>query len=40
MRKWAGSRAVNASKEKPEAFDDKGNDVPKLKQETYNNPFI
>lgn len=39
MRKWAGSRAVNASKEAPEPLDDKGKDVPKLKQEKYNNPF-
>lgn len=39
MRKWAESRAVNASQEAPEELDDKGKDVPKLKQETYNNPF-
>ena len=39
MREWAKSRAVNASKENPEKLDDEGKDVPKLKQETYNNPF-
>lgn len=39
MRQWAKSRAVNASKNEAEELDDKGKDVPKLKQETYNNPF-
>ena len=39
MRKWAKSRAVNASKEGPEELGVKDTDVPKLKQETYNNPF-
>jgi SpoVK/Ycf46/Vps4 family AAA+-type ATPase len=41
MRLWAKSRAVAASKEEPEKLDaEKDKDVPKLKQETYNNPFI
>lgn len=39
MRQWTKSRAVNASKNEAEELDDKGKDVPKLKQETYNNPF-
>ncbi|MDR1903708.1 MAG: AAA family ATPase [Treponema sp.] len=41
MRLWAKSRAVAASSEEPEVLD-KGKDgeVPKLKQETYQNPFI
>jgi len=41
MRSWAKSRAVIASSEKPESFNMKEIEkVPKLKQETYNNPFI
>ena len=40
MRKWAKSRAVAASEEKPEELENQNKDVPKLKQETYNNPFI
>lgn len=40
MRKWAKSRAVSASVDEPEILDDKDKDVPKLKQESYNNPFI
>jgi hypothetical protein len=41
MRLWARSRAVSASSEEPESLDlEKGKDTPKLKQETYNNPFI
>jgi AAA+ superfamily predicted ATPase len=41
LRKWAKSRAVPASSEEPEILDkilDK--EIPKLKQETYSNPFI
>jgi len=41
MRKWAKSRAVFASSEKPEELNvAESKDIPKLKQETYNNPFI
>ncbi len=40
MRKWAKSRAVSASTNEPETLDDKDKDVPKLRQESYNNPFI
>lgn len=41
MRKWAKSRAVSASKEEPESFEkEQDKELPKLKQETYNNPFI
>lgn len=40
MRQWAKSRAVAASEEEPEKLDNQNKDVPKLKQETYNNPFI
>lgn len=40
MRKWANSRAVSASSDEPESLEDKDKDVPKLKQETYSNPFI
>jgi SpoVK/Ycf46/Vps4 family AAA+-type ATPase len=40
MRKWAKARAVAASAEKPEALEGTEEDVPKLKQESYNNPFI
>jgi len=40
MRKWAKSRAVSASTDEPESLDDKDKDVPKLKQESYSNPFI
>ncbi len=40
MRKWAKSRAVAASSEKPEVLSDEGKDIPKLKQESYNNPFL
>lgn len=41
MRKWAKSRAVFASSDEPETLDmtaDK--EIPKLKQEGYNNPFL
>ncbi|MFP3040270.1 AAA family ATPase [Treponema primitia] len=41
MRLWAKSRAVAASSEEPEKVDtEKGKEIPQLKQETYNNPFI
>jgi hypothetical protein len=40
MRKWAKSRAVSASIDEPETLDDKDKDIPKLKQESYNNPFV
>jgi len=41
MRIWAKSRAVPASSEIPEELDSKKDkDIPKLKQEGYNNPFI
>ena len=40
MRLWAKSRAVSASSDEPEVLEDKNKDLPKLKQESYNNPFI
>ena len=41
MRQWARSRAVAASKEVPELLDEWKNDnIPKLQQEGYANPFI
>ena len=40
MRKWANSRAVSASIEVPEELESKDENIPKLKQESYNNPFI
>ncbi|MEI8202835.1 MAG: AAA family ATPase [Bacteroidota bacterium] len=41
MRIWAKSRAVSASTEEPDKLDkDKDSELPKLKQESYNNPFI
>jgi SpoVK/Ycf46/Vps4 family AAA+-type ATPase len=41
MRQWAKSRAVAASKEPPEPFDEWQNDnTPKLQQESYANPFV
>jgi SpoVK/Ycf46/Vps4 family AAA+-type ATPase len=41
MRKWAKSRAVSASREKPEILPSENNaDVPILKQEGYSNPFV
>lgn len=41
MRKWAKSRAVSASNDEPETLDkEKDKELPKLKQETYNNPFV
>lgn len=40
MRLWSKSRAVAASIDEPETLEDKDKDVPKLKQESYNNPFI
>jgi SpoVK/Ycf46/Vps4 family AAA+-type ATPase len=41
MRKWAESRAVPASDNKPEKLELKHEErIPKLKQEQYNNPFI
>ncbi|MCZ2355113.1 MAG: AAA family ATPase [Bacteroidia bacterium] len=40
MRLWAKSRAVSASTSEPETLEDKDKDTPKLKQESYNNPFI
>lgn len=40
MRIWAKSRAVTASSNEPEILEIKDKDLPKLKQESYNNPFI
>ena len=40
MRQWAKSRAVTASAEEYEILEIKDKEAPKLKQETYNNPFI
>jgi AAA+ superfamily predicted ATPase len=41
MRMWAKSRAVSASTDEPEELDkEQDKEIPKLKQETYNNPFI
>ena len=40
MREWAKSRAVSASKNAPEDLKKIEKEVPKLKQESYNNPFI
>jgi len=41
MREWAESRAVSASSEKFEVLETvKDKKIPKLKQESYNNPFI
>lgn len=41
MRKWAKSRAVFASSDKPETLDiEADKEIPKLKQEGYNNPFL
>lgn len=40
MRKWARSRAVFASNNEPETLENNDKDVPKLKQESYNNPFV
>jgi SpoVK/Ycf46/Vps4 family AAA+-type ATPase len=41
MWQWAKSRAVAASKEPPEPFDEWQNDnTPKLQQESYANPFV
>ena len=41
MRIWAKSRAVSASTEEPDKLDKmKDEELPKLKQESYNNPFI
>lgn len=41
MRIWAKSRAVSASTEEPDQLDkEKDKEIPKLKQESYNNPFI
>ncbi|MDP8162364.1 AAA family ATPase [Pasteurella skyensis] len=40
MRKWAKSRAVLASNDTAEELPQNGKDTPKLKQETYNNPFV
>jgi len=41
MRKWAKSRTVPASSEQPEHLDsEKDKNIPQLKQERYNNPFI
>ncbi|GHU26651.1 ATPase [Spirochaetia bacterium] len=41
MRKWAQSRAVAASSKTPEPLDEWQNDnIPKLRQETYSNPFL
>ncbi|HIE01565.1 MAG TPA: AAA family ATPase [Thiotrichaceae bacterium] len=38
-RKWAKNRAVQASSQEPEAFDEKENKAPRLRQEAAN-PFI
>jgi hypothetical protein len=41
MRKWAQNRAVVASSKMPEPPDEWKNDnIPKLKQESYANPFL
>ena len=41
MRLWAQSRAAPASSQKPEPLDEwKNDDVPKLQQESYSNPFV
>jgi hypothetical protein len=41
MRQWAQSRAVAASSKEPEPLDEWRNDnIPKLKQESYTNPFL
>jgi len=41
LRKWAKSRAIPASSEEPEILDKiQDKEIPKLKQETYSNPFI
>ncbi len=44
LRKWAKARAVLASSERPDLTDDEKSsdrdEVPKLKQERYSNPFI
>ncbi|MEZ4935963.1 MAG: AAA family ATPase [Crocinitomicaceae bacterium] len=41
MRLWAKSRAVSASAEEPDKLDkEKDKEIPKLKQESYNNIFI
>jgi len=41
MRLWAKSRAVSASDDEPEILDkEKDKEIPKLKQESYSNPFI
>ncbi|MCL1994378.1 MAG: AAA family ATPase [Spirochaetes bacterium] len=41
MRQWAKSRAVPASSQAPEALDEwKDDSTPKLKQESYSNPFV
>jgi hypothetical protein len=41
MRQWARSRAVAASSKEPEPLDEWQNDnIPKLKQESYANPFL
>jgi hypothetical protein len=41
MRQWAQNRAVPASSKTPEPLDEWQNDnIPKLKQETYANPFL
>ncbi len=41
MRLWAKSRAVSASNDEPESLvKEQDKEIPKLKQESYNNPFI
>lgn len=40
MRKWAQNRAVPASSETAEEIPELGFETPKLKSETYQNPFI
>ncbi|MCL1993756.1 MAG: AAA family ATPase [Spirochaetes bacterium] len=41
MRRWAKSRAVPASSQTPETLDEWNDDnTPKLKQESYSNPFV
>ena len=41
IRTWAKSRAVPASSQDPESFDEwKDSKVPKLQQESYSNPFV
>lgn len=40
IRKWAKTHAVSSPREEPEQLEIDNKNIPKLKQETYNNPFI